>query len=91
MENLLLTKDQAQAASSALLQPAQARQAAVAARIAQRQHALSRRKWLGGGALFGLVIGTAIGGGLSGHPFAPSIIGFITGAIVGGPFGRLRA
>lgn len=87
----MLTKDQAQAAASALLQPAQARQSAVTARIAQRQRALSRRKWLGGGALSGLALGTAIGGGLPGHPFAPSIIGFIAGSIVGGLFGKLRA
>ncbi|HEY8586883.1 MAG TPA: hypothetical protein VIL60_09175 [Rhodanobacter sp.] len=87
----MLTKDQAQAVSIALLRPARAKQSAHTARIARRQRALSKRKWLGGGALFGSAIGTAISGELPGHPFAPSVIGFITGAIVGGLFGKLRA
>lgn len=87
----MLTKDQAQAASNALLQPARAEQVTRAAKFSERQRVLTKRKWLGAGALFGLAVGSSVGGALSGHPFTPSIIGFIVGAIVGSLVGKFRA
>ena len=87
----MLTKDQAQAISNALLQPARSEQVAHAAEVAQQKRALTKRKWVGGGALFGLAIGSAIGGELPGHPFVVSTIGFTVGAIAGALVGKLRA
>ena len=87
----MLTKDQAQAVSKALLQPARSEQVAHAAEVAQQTRALTKRKWVGGGALFGLAIGIAIGRELPVHPFVVSIIGFTVGAIAGALVGKLRA
>ncbi|MEW5835848.1 MAG: hypothetical protein AB1832_12350 [Pseudomonadota bacterium] len=87
----MLTKDQAQAASNALLQPARTEQVIRAAKFSQRQRVLTKRKWAGAGSLFGLAIGSSVSSTLSGHPFTPSIIGFIVGAIVGSLVGKFRA
>ena len=87
----MLTKEQAQAASIALLQPARAEHLAHTTRFAKQRRLLAKRKWLGGCALFGLVAGTAIGSAIPGHSFAASIVGFTLGAIVGALVGRLRA
>lgn len=87
----MLTKDQAQAASNALLQPARSEQVIHAGKFSQGQRVLTKRKWVGAGALFGLAIGSSFGSTLSGHPFTPSIIGFIVGAIVGSLVGKFRA
>lgn len=87
----MLTKDQAQAASNALLQPARAEQVAHAAALGRQQRAVTKRKWLGGGALLGLAVGSATGSALLGHTFAASIIGLIVGAIIGALVGKLRA
>ena len=87
----MLTKDQAHAASNALLQPARAKQVEHDAKFAQRQRVLTKRKWLGAGALLGLAAGSSVSSALPGHPFTPSIIGFIVGAIVGSLVGKFRA
>jgi hypothetical protein len=86
----LLTKDQAQAISNALLQPARAEQVTHAAAIAQQQHAVIKRKWLGGGALLGLAGGGATGSVLPGCPFTAGIIGLIVGTIIGALVGKIR-
>ena len=90
-ESLLLTKDQAQAASDAVLRPARTEHVVRAAELAQRQRAVTKRKWLGGGALLGLAVGSAAGKALSGEPFTASIVGCIMGAIIGAFVGKLRA
>ncbi len=87
----MLTKDQAQAASTALLQPARAEQLAHATKFANQQRVLTKRKWVGGCALFGLAFGSAIGSAIPGHSFAASIVGFVAGAIIGALVGKLRA
>lgn len=87
----MLTKDQADAAADALIQPARVTQAAHTAARRRQQHTAIRRKWLGGGALLGLASGSAVGSMLPGHPFAASIVGVIVGAGIGALVGELRA
>ena len=87
----MLTKDQAQAVSDALLQPARTEEAERTAELAQKQRALAKRKWVGRGMLLGLAFGSAIGSALLGHPFMVSTIGLIVGAIAGALVGNLRA
>jgi hypothetical protein len=87
----VLTKNQAQAASEALLHPALSGRAARGAKIAERRRLFAKRKWLGGGALFGLAIGCLVSDRFPNHSFTSAIVGLIVGAAIGALFSRLRA
>ena len=87
----MLTKEQANAASDALLHPGQLKHEADAAKIAER-----RRLWLWGGflrrgALLGFALGTAVGVRLPGHSCTPEIVGFVIGGGAGLLFYHFRA
>jgi hypothetical protein len=87
----VLTKNQAQVASEALLQPALSGQTARAAKIAEHRRLFEKRRWWGGGALFGLAVGSFVNDWLPSHSFTSPIVGLVVGAAMGALFSRLRA
>ena len=79
----MLTKEQANAASDALLYPGQLGHEADAAKITQH-----RRLWLWGGflrrgALLGFALGIAARSWLRDHSFILEIVGFVVGGVAG--------
>ncbi len=87
----MLTKDQAQAASDALLQPAREKQRIHDDTLAQQRLLLAKQKWVGGGALLGLAIGSAIGSYFAGQLLIPGLVGIVVGAAAGLLVTNLRA
>lgn len=87
----MLTKDQAQAASDALLQPAREKQRIHDDTLAQQRLLLAKQKWVGGGALLGLAIGSAIGSYFAGQFLIPGLVGIAAGAAAGMLVANLRA
>ncbi|HUB88906.1 MAG TPA: hypothetical protein VMA74_04165 [Dyella sp.] len=75
----MLTKEQANAASDALLHPGQLEREAVAAKIAERCRLWLRSGILRRGALLGFSLGAVVGIWLPGHSFTPEIVGFVIG------------
>jgi hypothetical protein len=79
----VLTREQADTTSEALLEERRIEQVSVAEKIANRKRAFAPRKWTGFGGLLGLVAGGAAGYFLVGHIFPWDILGVGVGAAIG--------
>jgi uncharacterized membrane protein len=79
----VITKEQADATSEALLEERRVEQASAAAKIANRRRAFAPRRWTAIGGLLGLAAGGVAGYYLVGHVFPWDILGVGVGAAIG--------
>jgi uncharacterized membrane protein len=79
----VLTKEQADTTSEALLEERRIEQASVAAKVANRRRAFAPRKWTAIGGLLGLAAGGVAAYYLVGLVFPWDILGVGVGAAIG--------
>jgi hypothetical protein len=87
----VLTKEQAEVASEALLQEERAAQAVQAAKISRRSRAFFGYTWASVGALFGFTVCALLGYEFTGHAFRWGTIGLLFGVALGAALDRRQA